>query len=137
MYKKIINTLIILFLVITTTACHRPKTLILFNNEPITKENVLNNATQFIAGKKIYYVFMTEKKLDSNLIRVRILKKDGKVNIQPVSLIYSNDFRLNKDQLFYYSDYIVLNTAGDYCMVIYAINALDKPLVMADFRVKN
>lgn len=126
-----------MFFIVATTACNKPKTLILFNNEPITKENLLSNSTQFVAGKKIHYLFITEKKLTSNLIRVRVLKKEGKVNIQPINVISSNDYRLNKDQLFYYSDYIVLNTAGDYCMVIYTLDALDKPLVMADFRVKN
>ena len=72
-----------------------------------------------------------------NIIRVRILKKEGKGTFGPVKLIYSNDFRLNKDQTYYYNDYIVINEAGDYTMAIYARDDLDNPLTTADFRVKN
>lgn len=136
MQKKIITLLFVMFFAISSTACSPPKTMILFNNEPITKETILSNASQFTAGKKIYYLFITEKHLDTNIIRVRVLKKDGKVKMQPIVLVYSNDFRMNKDQLFYYNDYIVINDAGDYCMVIYARDSLDKPLAVADFRVK-
>ncbi len=137
MHKKFLIIFIILFLLITTTSCNKPKTLVLFNKDPITKENLLNNTNDFIAQKRIYYLFITEKKLNTDSIRVRILKKDGKAVVQPISVVYSNDFRLKKDQIFYYNDYIIMNSPGEYCMLIYAKNALNKPLVMADFRVKD
>lgn len=128
--------LIALFSLILT-GCSYYRTLIIFNNVPITKENVLSNASSFISGKKIYYLFMTEKKLKTDLIRVRVLKKEGKGNIkEPTAVVYSNDFRLSKAQVYYYDDYIVINDTGEFCMIIYSRYALDKPLAFADFRVK-
>lgn len=118
------------------TACNKPQTIILFNSAPITKENFLTNATEFSVGKKIYYIFITEKPLKTDSIRIRILKRDEKVNFEITKSVYSNDFRLYKDQIYYYNDYIVMNDAGYYCMVIYAKNKMDRPLVTADFRVK-
>lgn len=118
------------------TACDKPKTAILFNNNPITKENILQNPTQFKVDKRFYYIFITEKQLESNIIRVKILKRDEKANYEPTKIVYSNDFRLNKDQIFYYTDYIVMHESGYYYMLIYATNRLDKPLATADFQVK-
>lgn len=117
--------------------CDRPKTIILFNKHPITKENFLNNSTEFPVGTKIYYLFITEKPLYTNIIRVRVLKRDEKAGNQPVKIVYSNDFRMFKDQLYYYNDYIVINDAGNYCMLIYSTTALDKPLAVADFKVRS
>lgn len=111
--------------------------MILFNKEPIKKENLLTCSNEFTAGKRLYYIFITEKPLKTEFIRVRILKRDEKANYDITKLFYSNDFKLQKDQVYYYSDYIVMNEAGDYCMSIYAINKLDRPLATADFRIKN
>lgn len=118
------------------TACSKPDAMIFFNNAPITKENILNNSTEFSAGKKIYYLFMTQKPLNTEAIRVRILKEDEKAKYQATRIVYSNDFWLHKDQIYYYNDYIVINEAGYYCMLIYAKNKLDRPLAMAEFKVK-
>lgn len=119
------------------SGCDKPKTIILFNKNPITKENFLNNSTEFPVETKIYYLFITEKPLNTNMIRVRIVKRDEKAGNQLTSLVYSNDFRMFKDQIYYYNDYIVINATGCYCMQIYSTTALDKPLAVADFRVKD
>ena len=137
MYKKLVLFILVIVFCFGLCGCDRPKTIILFNNYPITKENLLTNASQFTAGKRFYYIFITEQKLDTNLIRVRVLKKDGKGKFGPVKLVYSNDFRLSKAQIYYYTDYLVLNETGDFTMYVYARYALDKPLITADFRVKD
>ncbi|MEI8128746.1 MAG: hypothetical protein WCG95_03915 [bacterium] len=136
MLKKFVVFFIFACFILVCSGCDRPKTIILFNNAPITKENILSNATEFTLGKRIYYVFMTEKKLETDLIRIRILKRNEKANFQPTKLFYSNDFRLYKDQIYYYNDYIVIHESGYYGMVIYAQNQLNKPLATANFRVK-
>lgn len=137
MKKNFLVLLLITVFSLILTGCSYYRTLIIFNNVPITKENVLSNASDFTSGKRIYYLFLTEKKLKTDLIRVRVLKKEGKGNIKdPVAIVYSNDFRLNKAQVYYYNDYIVINDTGEYCMIIYSRYALDKPLAIADFRVK-
>lgn len=118
------------------TACETPKTGILFNDCPITKDNLLQNSTQFKVGKRFYYIFVTERQIETRFIRVKILKRDEKANYAPTKLVYCNDFKLNSDQVFYYTDYLVMNDAGYYYMMVYAMNRLDIPLATADFQVK-
>lgn len=123
-------------LMLITTACHRPNKIILFNHFPITKDNFAQNASDFNVEQKIYYIFITQKPVKSGWIRVRVLKKDGKAGLEPVKIAYSNDFRLNKDQVYYYTDYLVMHESGEYRMVIYDLYKLDIPLITGDFRVK-
>jgi hypothetical protein len=128
--------IISLFSAFFFTACDTPQTTILFNDCPITKENILQNSTQFKVGKKFYYIFITQRQIETKFIRVKILKRDEKANYETTKMIYCNDFKLSKDEVFYYTDYIVMNDAGYYYMLIYAMNRLDKPLASADFQVK-
>lgn len=136
MYKKLVTLIFLIFIAFTLSGCHKPRTIILFNRYPITKDNFLNNSTKFEADKRIYYIFITEKLLDSDLIRVRILKRDASANNEVTGLVYSNDFRMKKDQIYYYTDYIVLRESGNYCMAIYPRNKMDRPIAVADFQVK-
>ncbi|MFA7659490.1 MAG: hypothetical protein WCY19_08665 [Candidatus Gastranaerophilaceae bacterium] len=140
MMKNLITNFFLVFIlllsVFTLTACNKPKTIILFNKEPITKETLLRNSTEFIAGKRIYYIFITQKPLETGMIRIRVLKREEKVNYETSKIVFSNDFRLSKDQIYYYNDYIVMNEAGTYCMEAYAKNNMERPLAIADFRVK-
>lgn len=136
MFKKLFFLCLICFFTLTITGCHKPNTIILFNKYPITKDNLLDNASEFVMGTRIYYIFITEKTLDTDTIRVRILKREEKCNMEPVKVVYSNDYRLNRDQVFYFTDYIIMNETGYYCMLIYASDKLNQPLIKADFRVK-
>lgn len=126
---------LVLFLAFFATACCKPTSIILFNKFPITKENLLQNASEFVAGKRIYYIFITQKPLETDMVRVMVLKRDEKANSEPGKIVYSNDFRLNKDQVFYYTDYIVIHDAGIYCMAIYDKNNMERPLMIGDFKV--
>ena len=136
--SKKLSILIILFLCLfITTACsNKPKTLILFNRYPITKETMLNNATEFDAGKKFYYIFLTQEPIDAKLVRVKIYKREEKANYRVTDLVYSNDFKVMKDEIYYYTDYLVMHDAGYYYMAIFAINNMRKPLAVADFKIK-
>lgn len=138
MHKKLIFTLLLFCSIFIFSGCGHPNHgIILFNKNPITKANLLNNANEFGIGNRLYYIFITEKPLKTNSIRVRILKRDEKANFQITKLVYSNDFRLSKDQVYYYTDYIVLHETGYYCMAIYATNSLDRPLAVGDFKIRN
>ena len=69
------------------------------------------------------------------MVRIMVLKRDEKANFEPGKIVYSNDFRLNKDQIYYYNDYIVIHEAGTYCMAVYNKNSMERPLMIGDFRV--
>lgn len=118
------------------SGCGKQKTIILFNKYPITKENLLNNATQFPVDKRIYYIFMTQKPLDTKMVRVKIYKRDEKANYHVTKLVLTVDSKLTKDQVYYYTDYIVMHDTGNYFMAVFAMNSMDKPLAVADFKVK-
>lgn len=113
----------------------KPKAVILFNNVPITKENALDNRTSFQTGKRIYYILITKKELKSDTIRVKVYSRKASANNTRNSLVYCNDFRLNKDNVYYYTDYIVMNSAGEYNMAIYSTDRLDVEITSADFKV--
>lgn len=136
MYKKLLSFLFIIISVCLISGCHKRRTIILFNHFPITKENILNNSSEFKADKPIYYIFISEKPLNTDLIRIRILKRDSNANNEVTGVVYSNDFRMKKNQIYYYDNYIVLRERGTYCMAVYARNKLDMPLATADFQVK-
>ena len=78
---------------------------------------------------------MTDKPLETNAVRIKIYQRDKNADYQVNKLISSNDFRLRKDQIYYYDDYIVIHESGYYYMAIFALNGLDRPLATADFKV--
>lgn len=135
MNKKILNLLLIFFSLFIFCGCNKNAPIILFNKDPITRETLLNNSTQFVKGKRFYYIFITQKPLTVNSIRVRIYKRDEKANMNLSKMAYSNDFRLAKDNIYYYSDYLVMNEVGYYCMMVFAANDLRRPITTADFQV--
>lgn len=134
--NKIIILSICFLTLLCLCGCKRRTTAILFNSEPITKETILHNTNEFMMGKRIYYIFLTEKPLKSNIIRVEVKKKDEKSEFWGIKLVYGNDYRLSKDQIYYYNDYIVLHESGHYYMFVYLKDNLDKPLAYSDFYVK-
>lgn len=135
--KKIVLLVLILCLSLGLCGCKRQSTMILFNQYPITKENILRNSTEFTAGKRFYYIVInTDKPFKTDGLRIRIYKKEAKANFAMSKVYYSNDFRFNKGEVYYYTDYLVIGEAGYYCMFVYSKGKLDRPLAIADFRVK-
>lgn len=137
MHKKLFSLILLFCLAIGVSGCDRQKNIILFNHNPITKETLLNNATEFEVKKRIYYIYISQKPINTEFIRVILQKREEKADFVATKVVYSNDFRLNKDQIYYYTDYLVLEDGGYYCMKIYATSNLSRPLAIADFRVKN
>lgn len=138
--KKFLTIAAIIFVGLFLTACKppTPHSIILFNKYPITKETFLNNSTEFDLDKRIYFVFMTEKPLNKNneKIRIKIYKRDSKANDFVSKLVYCKDFRLMKNDIYYYTDYFVMNEKGTFCMMVYKMDRLDRPEAVADFKVK-
>ena len=116
--------------------CKKDAPILLFNKCPITKETVLQNSKEFRAERRIYYIFITEKPINCGYIRVQIVKKDEKTSMGGYKIQYANDFKVYKDQLYYYTNYVVLNEKGHYYMQIFAVDNLEKPLARDDFYVR-
>lgn len=130
----ILTAIVILF---TTTACNTDKPSILFNKNPITKENVMDYSTVFKPNVRIYYLVLIPKKIHSRYMYIQIIKKDNSYERLGYKLYWANTVRLKDEQVYYYNDYIVINEPGAYIMKVYSKDNPQQPLTMAQFFVRN
>ena len=52
-------------------------------------------------------------------------------------IVWGKRVKLRQEQVFYYTDYIVLNNSGNYVMKVYSRDNPTKILTSANFYVKN
>jgi len=109
---------------------------ILFNKEPITKANVMHASRTFDAGQKIYYLFYTPEKLTTEFIRVQVFKAADNTPVGGYSIVLARDYRVMKQNMYYYYNYIVLHNPGKYVMQIFQIDNFSIPLAWNYFYVK-
>lgn len=132
--KKFILTL--LFSVLFITGCKYDRGLILFNSQPITKENALTDAKTFQSGQRVYYLFIAPKRMENKYIRVQVFKMTDKAPWGGNEVVRTKDFRLMKDQRYYHTDYFTFYESGRYVMQVFSIDNLQHPLSLNDFYVK-
>ena len=116
--------------------CVYDRGIILFNTQPITKENALSDEKIFEEGQKIYYLFIAPKKMQNKYIRVQIFKMTDLAPLGGAEIVRTKDFRLMKDERYYHSDYFTLYTKGKYVMQVFSIDDLQHPLSIGDFYIK-
>lgn len=135
--KKLILILTALITLITTTACidMGDKPAILFNKNPITKENVMDYSSVFKPNVRIYYLILMPKKVHSRYIYIQIIKKDNDMERLGYKLYWANTVRLKDEEVYYYDDYIVIGEPGAYVMKVYSKDRPTEPLTMAQFFV--
>lgn len=115
----------------------RFKTGIIFNEQPFTKETANNYSRKFERGKKIYWLFMSKKDIKAQFIRVQVLRANHKTGFATISgIVYTHEYRINRDTPHYFTDYFVMHTPGHYYVQIFDMNQLYKPLVIGDFYVR-
>lgn len=118
------------------SACKYDRGIILFNKQPITKENVLSDAKTFNSGERVYYLFIAPKRMDNKYIRVQISKMTDKAPWGGYEVVRTKDFRLMKDERYYHSDYFTLYEKGRYIMQVFSTDDYQHPLSIGDFYVK-
>ncbi|MBP7212267.1 hypothetical protein KBA27_05470 [bacterium] len=140
MFKKIFLIFAIATFLIGTslicTSCKRPITTLLFNDSPITKETILNYSRNFYTGQKIYFIFISEKPIVADRVRIQIYKYNDPGNML-TDLVYGIDHKVHLDEYYYVTDYVVLHQAGHYMMQIFARDQLYEALTGSDFYVKD
>ncbi len=134
--KKFLILLFACVVIIVTSACDRVKPSILFNNTPITAENIGNLTNVFSPGMRIYYLVIIPKPIQSRYAYIQIIKKEGANERLGYKMYYGNTVRLKDEQMYYYDDYIVIHEPGTYVMKIYSKDNPTKILTMAQFWVK-
>ena len=132
--KKFI--LLIFVSVLIFCGCKYDRGIILFNSQPITKENALSDAKIFKPGQRIYYLFIAPKRMENKYIRVQVFKMTDKAPWGGNEVVRTKDFRLMKDERYYHSDYFVLYEKGRYVMQVFSTEDLQHPLSIGDFYVK-
>ena len=136
--KKLITIFVLFLVIFSTSACKKTdKAAILFNQEKITVENVMNYSSVFRPNQRIYYLVIIPKKIQTRSIEIQVIKKDNKYEQFGYKLAWSYSARLKDDQIYYYDDYVVLPETGDYIMKVYSKDNPTKMLCAAQFYVKN
>ncbi|MBE7702542.1 MAG: hypothetical protein E7Z89_00670 [Cyanobacteria bacterium SIG28] len=133
MKKLFLISLTFLFLLV---GCTYERGIILFNTQPITKENALSDAKVFSVGQRVYYLFIAPRRMENKYIRVQIFKMTDKAPWGGNEVVRTKDFRLMKDERYYHSDYFTLHSAGRYVMQVFSIDDLQHPLSLNDFYIK-
>ena len=130
--------LILLFIISTLIlcGCKHDRGIILFNTQPITKDNVLYNSKTFQAGQKVYYLFIAPQKMKNQYIRVQVFKMTDKAPWGGNEVVRTKDFRLMKDERYYHTDYFTFYESGRYVMQVFSTEDFVRPLSIGDFYVK-
>ena len=132
--KKLL--LIFLFSIFIFCGCKYDRGIILFNSQPITRENALTDAKTFQSGQRVYYLFIAPKRMENKYIRVQVFKMTDKAPWGGNEVVRTKDFRLMKDQRYYHTDYFTFYESGRYVMQVFSIVDLQHPLSLNDFYVK-
>lgn len=134
--KKLLVCLSLIFVCFVLCGCEEKKTAgILFNSEPITKDNLLHASRTFESGKRIYYLFYTPKKIKAEFIRVQVGKTGDNIPKGGYTIVWSCDYRIMKQNMYYYYDNFTLHSAGRYVMQVFDIENLSEPLAWNYFYV--
>lgn len=124
------------FIIIFLTACTFERGLILFNVEPITRENALHDQKTFNQGQRVYYLFIAPNKMKNEFIRVQVFKMTKDAPWGGNEVVRTKDYRLMKDEKYYHTNYFTIYESGRYVMQVFSHEDFVHPLALNDFYVK-
>lgn len=127
---------LIILCVFLFSGCKHDKGIILFNSQPITRENVLHNSKHFQRGERVYYLFIAPKRMDNDFIRVQVSKMTDKAPWGGYDVCRTKDFRLMKNERYYHTDYFTLYEKGRYIVQVFSMEDFVRPLSVGDFYIK-
>lgn len=125
-----------IFSLILLCACVYDRGIILFNSQPITRENVLTDSKVFPSGQRVYYLFIAPKRMENKFIRVQVFKMVENAPWGGNEVVRTKDVRLMKDERYYHTDYFTFYETGRYVMQVFSIDDLQHPLSIGDFYVR-
>ena len=128
--------IVLVFCLIGLTAYTYESGLILFNVQPITRENALQDQKVFNEGQRVYYLFIAPKKMKNEFIRVQIFKMTDKAPWGGNEVVRTKDYRLMKDERYYQTNYFTLYEKGRYVMQVFSHEDFQHPLALNDFYVQ-
>lgn len=138
--KKFVLFITFILITVLTTACNSEEACILFNKYRFTKETITStsNTNIFKPGERIYYLVTLPQKSESKMLLIQIFKLGGdKDERLGYDIVWGKRVKVRQEQVFYYTDYVVLNQSGNYVMKVYSRDNPNKILTSANFYVKN
>ena len=133
---KLIKFLLIILFVGFLSGCAYDRGIILFNSVPITQNNALHDQKVFKPGDKVYFLFIAPKKMYNDLIRVQVFTLTDKADLGGEDMVRTKDFRLNRDERYYYTDYFTLWEKGRYVMQIFSHDDFTNPVAVNYFYIQ-
>lgn len=133
--KKIFLTVITICIMFCITGCDKKSSYILFNNHPFTSETMTYSTNVFAPGEKIYYLVTTPKPVETKRLLIQIYKMGSKERLG-YDLVWGKQVKIRDEQIYYYTDYIVLTEKGAYCMNVYSKDNPTKLLTSNEFYIK-
>ena len=127
--------LVFALLLIFACGCTERQDIIVFNDEPFSKDNFNQLKSNFKSGERIYYLYASTKKFKSPYIRVQVSSITDKVHTLFYKPTWSGDYRLMKDEVYYYTNYFVMHARGKFLIQIFRMDDLHHPLSFAFFTV--
>ena len=106
-----------------------------FSREPISEQIKDNYSQTFNSGEKIYYLVNNPKGFKCDFLRIRILKKDDKVNLGGFNIKRTIDME-TENGASKLSGEVVLHEKGLYILQVYEFCNPTKILVNGVFRVE-
>ena len=128
--------LLIIFTSVLLCSCVYKRGIILFNTQPITRENALSDEMVFGVGQRVYYLFIAPKEMKNEYIRVQVFKMTDKAPWGGNEVVRTKDYRLMKDERYYHTDYFTFHEAGRYVMPVFSTEDYQHPLALDFFYVQ-
>lgn len=133
---KILRLVFLVAIILGLSGCTFERGLILFNVQPITRENALQDQKVFNEGQRVYYLFIAPKKMKNEFIRVQIFKMTEDAPWGGNEVVRTKDYRLMQDERYYQTNYFTLYEKGRYVMQVFSHSDFQHPLALNDFYVK-
>ena len=133
---KLIKTFLLIIAAISLCSCTFERGLLLFNAEPVTKENALQDQKVFNEGQRVYYLFIAPQKMKNEFIRVQVFKMTEDAPWGGNEVVRTKDYRLMKDERYYQTNYFTLYEKGRYVMQVFSHSDFQHPLALNDFYIK-
>lgn len=134
--KKFILTFLILVISVFCSACDNEKSRVFFNTKPFDANTITNNTSIFKPNQRIYYLITLPKPVKTQRLLVQIVKM-GSNDRLGYDLVWGKQVKIRDEQIYYFTDYIVLNETGGYIIKVYSKDEPTKLLTSEEFFVKN
>ncbi len=134
MKKLVITIFLSLFLL---TSCFGEKdAVILLSSEPIEPGNFefVNKTPVFTVMEKIYYILLTKEPIESEKLRIQVLKIDRKYPAFKVEPAYCIDINRGPEE-HYVMGHFVIHKDGDFFIRIFSHDNFELPITQTEFFV--